>query len=168
MDSESPNLAVTIRPVGPEDAEAVWNISRQEGVFETTLTLPSDRLQNRADRLLTLSADQHWLVAEIDGAVVGLAGLDVGKGRLRHSGHVFVFVARDYQGKGAGTQLLQALLDLADNWLLLRRVELTVLVENEHAKRLYERLGFEVEGRRKMSIISRGELVDEWLMARYR
>jgi putative acetyltransferase len=52
--------------------------------------------------------------------------------------------------------------------VLLRRVELTVLTENEGAKRLYERFGFVVEGCRKMSIISQGELKDEWLMARYR
>jgi L-phenylalanine/L-methionine N-acetyltransferase len=67
-----------------------------------------------------------------------------------------------------GTRLIQSLLDLADQWLLLRRVELTVLTENEGAKRLYERLGFVVEGCRKMSLISQGELKDEWLMARYR
>ncbi len=64
--------------------------------------------------------------------------------------------------------ICQTLLDLADHWLLLRRVELTVLTENEGARRLYERLGFVVEGCRKMSVISRGEIKDEWLMARYR
>ena len=54
------------------------------------------------------------------------------------------------------------------DWLLLRRVELTVLVKNERARRLYERLGFVVEGRRKLSVIAKGEIEDEWLMARYR
>lgn len=165
---DSSNHTVTIRPVRPEDAEAIWHISLQEGVFETTLTLPSDRLEKRQERLAALGPDEHWFVAEVDGAVAGLAGLSVGKGRLRHSGYVFLFVGRPHQGQGIGTRLLEKLLDLADNWLLLRRVELTVLAENEHARRLYERLGFEVEGRRKMSIIAHGELVDEWLMARYR
>ncbi len=64
--------------------------------------------------------------------------------------------------------MLETLLDLADRWLLLRRVELTVFVENERARKLYERLGFVVEGRRKMSVIAQGELKDEFLMARYR
>lgn len=160
--------AVAIRPVRKEDAEAIWRLSLEQGVYETTLVLPSDRLDERIERLAGLGPDDHWFVAEVDGAVVGLAGLDVGRGRLRHSGHLFVFVGRAFQGQGIGTRLLSTLLDLADNWLLLRRVELTVLVENEGAKRLYERLGFEVEGRRKMSIIAGGELQDEWLMARYR
>ena len=112
MAKDSSSHSVTIRPLRPEDAEALWRISLQEGVFETTLTLPSDRLQERTNRLAALGPDQHWFVAEVDGAVAGLAGLDVGKGRLRHSGHVFVFVAREHQGQGIGTRLLETLLEL--------------------------------------------------------
>ncbi len=159
---------ITIRPVRVEDAEAIWRITQQEGVIETILAAPSDRLEQRRERLARLGPDEHWFVAAADGAVNGLAGLSVGTGRLRHSGHVFLFVAREYQGKGIGTRLLETLLDVADNWLLLRRVELTVFAENERAWRLYERLGFEKEGLRKLSVISQGEIKDEWLMARYR
>jgi putative acetyltransferase len=159
---------VTIRPVQVEDAETLWRITLQEGVIETILTLPSDRLEQRRERLAALGPDDHWFVAESQGAVIALAGLTVGTGRLRHSGHVFLFVAREFHQHGVGTRLLETLLDVADRWLLLRRVELTVLAENERAWRLYERLGFEKEGLRKLSVISEGEIKDEWLMARYR
>jgi len=164
----TPQPAVTIRPVRVEDAEAIWRITRQAGVIETILALPSDRLEQRRERLAALGPDEHWFVAEADGEAIGLAGLSVGTGRLRHSGHVFLFVAAEHQGQGVGSRLMEALLDLADHWLLLRRVELTVFVENERARRLYERLGFETEGLRKLSVISAGEIKDEWLMARYR
>jgi putative acetyltransferase len=159
---------VVIRPVSLQDAPALWTIARQQGVIETTLALPSLRLEQRIKSLNELTENDHYMVAEKAAQVVGIGGLTVGTGRLRHSGYLFVYVASDHQGQGIGTSLLQALLDLADQWLLLRRVELTVLTENERAKRLYERLGFVVEGRRKMSVISQGELKDEWLMARYR
>src|SRR5262245_38734876 len=139
-------LPVAIRPVRVEDAEALWRITQQEGVIETILSLPSDRLEQRRERLAALGPDDHWFVAERDGGVIGLAGLSVGTGRLRHSGQVFVFVARDHHGQGIGTRLMETLLDVADRWLLLRRVELTVVAENERAYRLYERLGFEREG----------------------
>jgi L-phenylalanine/L-methionine N-acetyltransferase len=164
----SPSDEVIIRPVRVEDAEALTALSRQEGVIEHTLALPSDRGESRRQMLAELGPDEHWLVAEVFGTVVGLAGLTVGRGRERYSGHVFVFVGANHQGRGIGTQLLQALLDLADNWLLLRRVALTVMVTNEGAKRLYERLGFEVEGRLRQSVLAEGELVDEWIMARCR
>lgn len=160
--------SVSIRPVRMEDAEALWKIAREEGVIETTMALPSLRLEQRSASLAALDENDHYFVALVEGVVVGLAGLTVGTGRQRHSGSLFVYVSRERQGRGIGTALLRALLDLADNWLLLRRVELTVLVENEGARRLYERLGFEIEGRRKLSVISRGEIKDEWLMARYR
>jgi putative acetyltransferase len=164
--AEAPDI--TIRPVDEDDAPAIWRITRQQGVIETINALPSDRLQHRVDRLRNLSDDDHWFVAEVEGAVVGLAGLHVGSGRTRHSGHVFIFVDRDHHGQGVGTRLMRALLDVADNWLMLRRVELTVLAENARAKALYERLGFVVEGILKMSIISEGALHDEYQMARYR
>jgi putative acetyltransferase len=159
---------IVIRPVRIEDAEALWTIARQQGVIETTMALPSLRLEQRIKSLQELSEHDHYMVAEQAGQIAGIAGLTVGTGRLRHSGHLFIYVATQYQGQSIGSQLMQTLLDLADQWLLLRRVELTVLTENEGAKRLYERFGFVVEGRRKMSIISQGELKDEWLMARYR
>ena len=161
-------LTATIRPVREDDALAVWAISRQQGVIETILSLPSDRVEQRLERLQSLTSDDHWFVVEVDGAVVGLAGLSVGRGRLRHSGHVFLFVSRDFQGRGIGSRLLETLLDVADNWLMLRRVELTVFAGNSRAKALYERLGFVVEGLRKMSVIAEGALHDEYLMARYR
>ncbi|HEX6290535.1 MAG TPA: GNAT family N-acetyltransferase [Herpetosiphonaceae bacterium] len=159
---------IVIRPVRAEDAEAIAQITREAGVIETILALPSDRVAQREQALARLGDDEHYFVAEVAGQVLGLAGLSVGRGRLRHSGHVFLFVSQALHGRGIGTRLMEALLDLADNWLLLRRVELTVFAENERARRLYERLGFVVEGRRKMSVISQGELKDEFLMARYR
>lgn len=159
---------IIIRPVSVQDAPALWTIARQQGVIETTLALPSLRLEQRTKSISELSENDHYMVAEKAAQVVGVGGLTVGTGRLRHSGHLFIYVATEHQGQGIGTSLLRSLLDLADQWLLLRRVELTVLTENEGAKRLYERLGFVVEGCRKMSVISQGELKDEWLMARYR
>ncbi len=52
-----------------------------------------------------------------------------------------------WQGRGVGRALMEAAVDLADNWLSLTRLELTVFADNAPAIRLYERVGFEVEGR---------------------
>lgn len=83
---------ITLRPVRVEDAAAIWQIMRESGVIETLLALPSQRLEQRSRTLANVSDDEHYFVAEIEEQVAGLAGLTVGSGRLRHSGHVFLFV----------------------------------------------------------------------------
>jgi L-phenylalanine/L-methionine N-acetyltransferase len=49
---------------------------------------------------------------------------------MRHVGSIGMAVRDDWQGKGVGTALMEAALDLADNWLNLTRIELRVYVDN--------------------------------------
>jgi putative acetyltransferase len=157
-----------IRPIGPDDVEAVWRLSLQPGVIESTMALPSRRLEQWRTQQEGMGPDDHMLVLERHGEVVGWGGLHVGPGRRRHAAELAIAVAAAHQGKGFGTALLGALLELADDWLGLRRVELHAMVRNDRARSLYERHGFEVEGRLRGFVASAGALEDVWLMARLR
>jgi RimJ/RimL family protein N-acetyltransferase len=54
------------------------------------------------------------LIAEADGRIVGDATLHMRKvGWKRHLGNVRIVIAKDYQGKGLGTLLVNELIDLA-------------------------------------------------------
>ena len=75
-------------------------------------------------------------------------------------------VRDDWQGKGVGTALMEAALDLADNWLNLMRIELHVYVDNAGGIALYEKFGFEVEGTHRRFAFRDGEYVDAYSMAR--
>jgi putative acetyltransferase len=161
-------LDILIRPVRLEDAAALHEIQLQPEVLPYILPLPSLRAQDLAERLRRLGPDEHFFVAEAAGGVLGYAGLYRHAGRRSHGGHVFLAVHAAHHGQGIGTALLQKLLDLADNWLGLERVELSVLASNPAAERLYRRLGFAAEGRRRGSVLSQGMLVDEILMVRLR
>jgi L-phenylalanine/L-methionine N-acetyltransferase len=77
-------------------------------------------------------------------------------------------VRDDWQGRGVGTALMEACLDLADNWLNLSRLDLRVFVDNAPAIALYERFGFEIEGAHKRFAYRDGEYVDAHVMARLR
>ncbi len=162
-----------IRPVRIEDASAINEMRRMDGVRENTLGIFSERVTRSEDFIRGLTENEHLLVAEVKEAevrkVVGMVGLHVGRNpRLRHSASVGIMVHTDYQGKGIGTALLKKVIDLADNWLMLVRVELTAFVENEGAVKLYQSLGFQIEGTKKYAAIRNGKYADEYLMARYK
>ena len=160
----------TIRPIEPRDAEGTAALRRMPGVFENTLGLPSCRTADSEAFIAGLGSDDHNLVAVLeDGTVIGCAGLTVcSNPRMRHVGTVGLFVHTDYQNQGVGTALMKAVLDLADNWLMLVRVELEVFADNERAIHLYEKLGFEKEGLMRMTTVRNGRYVDDYKMARIR
>jgi putative acetyltransferase len=159
---------VEIRPFHPDDTEALWRLARQPRVLATTMALPSHRLDQRRERYEKLGEDDHVFVAVRHGEVAGSAGLHVGAGRRRHTASLGIGVSVTHQRAGVGDRLMEAVLDLADRWLGLRRVELGVLVPNEAAVRLYEKHGFVREGVFRQSIAAEGELRDELRMARLR
>jgi L-phenylalanine/L-methionine N-acetyltransferase len=83
-------------------------------------------------------------------------------------GAIGMGVDESSQGRGVGTVLLRALLDLADNWYNLRRLQLEVYTDNVIAIRLYERHGFEIEGTHRAFAYRQGQFVDAYSMARLR
>jgi L-phenylalanine/L-methionine N-acetyltransferase len=157
---------IEIRPVRVEDTEQINVIRRQPEVMDNTLALPSERIAYNQHFIEALGPDDHMFVAVVDGQVAGMAGLHVAPGRRRHAGSVGISIHRDYQGQGIGRALMQALLNLADGYLGLLRVELEVFVDNTRAIKLYESLGFVTEGRKCMDSIRRGEYVDTLVMGR--
>ncbi len=77
-------------------------------------------------------------------------------------------VRDDYHGRGVGTALMVALIELADNWLNLHRLELEVFVDNEAAIHLYQKFGFVIEGRLADFAFRDGEYADVFVMGRIR
>jgi putative acetyltransferase len=88
--------------------------------------------------------------------------------RTRYSGHFGIAVRDDWQGKGVGSRLMEACVDLADNWLNLTRLDLRVYTDNAPAIALYAKFGFEIEGTHRRFAYRNGEYVDAHVMARLR
>ena len=60
------------------------------------------------------------------------------------------------------------LLDLAENWLNIRRIGLQVYTDNERAIALYKNFGFEIEATHRALVFRDGEYGDAYSMARLR
>ena len=166
-------LNYIIRPVRKEDAEGLNEIRRMPEVFYNMLAIPSERMQKTEEFIVGLGANSHEFVAVIpeDGKekVIGMVGLNVSASpRMRHSAGLGIMVHKDYQHQGIGASLMKAALDMADNWLMLVRVELGVYTDNERAIRLYKKMGFEIEGTKRKAAIRNGSYVDELVMGRIR
>lgn len=160
---------LVIRAVEPDDYQAVCDIYAQPRACYGTLQLPFPSAQVWRERLAGQDPSRRVLVACVDGVPVGNIGLFIEPNlRRRHAAHIGMGVHDAYAGRGIGHALMSAALDLADNWLNLTRVELTVYTDNERAIRLYRRCGFEVEGTFRHYAFRDGEMVDALAMARLR
>jgi putative acetyltransferase len=160
--------AIQVRAREPRDIEALNEIHNCPGVIAGTLQLPYRSVEWRKE-WLAQGGIAHHLVAEIEGRVVGSLGLHPATSpRQRHMAGVGMTVHDNFQGQGVGTALLAAILDLADNWLSLRRIELHVYTDNAPAIHLYQKFGFEIEGTARQYAFRAGEYADAYAMARLR
>jgi len=75
-------------------------------------------------------------------------------------------VRDDFQGQGVGTELIRAAIDVADNWLNLLRLGLTVFMDNEPTIQLYKKNGFLIEGKLSQYAFRAGQYIDVYTMAR--
>lgn len=160
----------TIRRAEPTDAEALRRIFDGPIAMRGTLQLPFPSAENWRKRLAEPPDGTFNLVACVDDEVIGQLGLQTfpHRPRRRHVGQVGMAVRDDWQGKGAGTALMQAMVDLADKWLNLSRLELEVYTDNEPAVHLYKKFGFIVEGTHRQFAYRDGQFVDVYAMARLR
>lgn len=158
---------LVIRRSTPPDLIGIKSIFEQEHAYSNTLQLPYPSDAHWEKHLSDTSDNVTSLVAELDGEIAGQLSLIVHK-QLRRK-HVATFgmgVFKQYMGKGVGSRLLAAALDLADNWLIIRRVEMEVYSDNEPAIKLYKKFGFLVEGECRQFAFRNGRFVDALIMAR--
>jgi L-phenylalanine/L-methionine N-acetyltransferase len=126
------HMDITVRHSEPEDYKALHRIFSGPRAVAGTLQMPFPRAEMWRERLSEPPEGSYSLVACVEDEVVGSLGLETSptRWRMRHVGSIGMAVRDDWQGKGIGTALMEAALDLADNWLNLTRIELRVYVDN--------------------------------------
>lgn len=163
-------MAITIRRAEANDYEAITRVFAGPKAVWGTLQLPFPSVELWRKRLAEPDPGLYSLVACAENEIVGQLGLHTfpNSPRRRHVGQLGMAVRDDWQGKGVGSALMQAAIDLADKWLNLSRLELEVYPDNEPAVRLYKKFGFAVEGTKKNFAFRDGQYVDVYMMARLR
>ena len=162
-------MNIKIRHSEKADIKGIKEIYEQPSCYAGTLQLPYPSLDKWHKFLDNPRENFHSLIAEIDGQIIGQIGMEVmTQARRKHVANIGMAVSEKFQGKGVGSQLLKDVLDLADNWAAVKRIELEVYTDNDGAVELYKKFGFVIEGEAKHYAFRNGEYVDVFLMARLR
>ncbi|OEF30213.1 GNAT family N-acetyltransferase [Vibrio rumoiensis] len=158
---------VSVRHSETRDIEAIKAIYECPNAYSGTLQLPNPSLKMWQERLQNVPANVYTYVAEVDGKVVGNLGVELCVNpRRRHVAYFGMGVHDDFQGQGVGGALLSTMIDLCDSWLNIKRIELTVYVDNDSAIALYKKFGFQIEGELQNYAFRNGEYVNAYQMAR--
>lgn len=162
-----------IRAIYLGDVSAYHRLCCSHDVQKNVFSLCDISLSAIESYIKGLGDHDHLLVAESCGngqsQLIGAASLHIrGQRRTRHSGYLTVMVHPSYRGRGVGRSLITHLLDLADNWLMVVRLDIDLASNNKAAVRLFTSRGFEVEGIRKLAAFDGHEYCDVLTMARYR
>jgi L-phenylalanine/L-methionine N-acetyltransferase len=158
---------ISLRHAVPDDYLAIARIYNHQRAVAGTMQSPLQSPEVWKKRVADLPAHDRLLVALQDDDLVGSAGLHSNLNpRRSHAAMLGIAVRDDAQGQGVGHALMTAIIDLADNWLRLLRLELTVYADNASAQRLYQRHGFVPEGVLRAYSFRDGQYVDVLSMAR--
>lgn len=152
----------TLRNGTAEDGQALLDIfNLTHAQTDYLLTYPEESThtaQEEAEFLKqkTESTDEIELLAEVDGAVVGSAGIGcVGRReKTRHRARFGISVDKAYWGLGIGRALTEACIECAKTAGYVQ-LELEAVAENEHALALYRSVGFAEYGRNPKGFRSR-------------
>lgn len=160
----------SIRRAAAEDYEAFHRILSGPKVIWGTIQLPYSLPEMWRKRLAEPPDGMYMLLAWAEAEAVGEITLQTfpNRPRRKHVGTIFMAVRDDWQGRGVGTALLKAAVELADQWLALTRLELDVYTDNAAALRLYQNFGFEIEATYRQFAFRAGAFADTYGMARFK
>jgi len=145
-------MSIIYRTAVPSDAAQLLDYLKQIGGETDNLTFGADGIpftvEQEAALLERIASSPHKrFFLALDGEkIVGNAVVDgFGNPRFRHRCTLAISVLRDYWGRGIGTGLMEQMLSFARE-IGAELASLEVRSDNERAKALYRKFGFQSFG----------------------
>ena len=170
--SSAAGIATVIRSARADDAARLAAAERQIARVPGRLaSLPTEigeaSFRAKIEELATLQRGT-FAVVEVGGVVVGHGSLD--PLRLATTAHVVMLsmaIHEGFQGRGLGRMLLDHLCEWATAHRAVEKIELHVRSSNPIAIALYQRCGFQEEGRKRRRVKYREGYVDDVMMGKW-
>ncbi|WP_323119120.1 GNAT family N-acetyltransferase [Burkholderia alba] len=155
-----------LRGLCADDAESLHALALRPEIERWSMDAPGMTLDARRARLESLAMNQHAIGAWAGATLVGWTELTQGKYRRAHAAVLALTVHDAWRRRGIGRALMRETLDLADNWLGLRRIEVNVYADDRPGLAFHRGFGFDVEALKRGIALRDGVLADACLMAR--
>lgn len=150
---------LSLRPSRPEDAEGfracLDAVARDSLMLGQSQAPKLERVQDFIAHTVEAGHPQ-WLALHEDVVIGWCDAIPLWADGLAHRAQFGIGLHREWRGRGLGRQLAEAVIRQARRDGRIARLDLEVRADNGPAIRLYESLGFAVEGRRPMGLCHRG------------
>ena len=161
---------IEVRRLTPEQTDAYVEV-RQRMLREEPWSFsssPADDLERERQRAHDMLGDRNWAcIAAMSGsAIVSTARVfRTTRPKQAHAASIVsVWTDPAHRGRGLGRRVLLAAIDVARGWPGIELIELSVSERSEHARRLYESLGFKCWGVQPDAMRVSGESAAESFM----
>ncbi|GLZ43426.1 GNAT family N-acetyltransferase [Actinokineospora sp. NBRC 105648] len=161
---------VRLRPIEPEDADPMWRWHNDPDAMRWMTEGYPESLAQLRKRLADFPPNSYsrvrFAVETLDeGRFVGVVVLRDAEPESGRAEVDIYFGDADARGKGYGTEALRLLCRWGFHNMRLHAIQLYVVVDNVAAVRVYEKVGFIVEGRLREVFRRDGQLHDMLLMS---
>ncbi|MEF9945887.1 MAG: GNAT family protein [Lachnospiraceae bacterium] len=154
-----------------EDAQEIVDFYNRVGGETSFLSFEKDEYPmnveaQKQDIQDTKASDNNtMLLALAHDKIIGIGTISSSsKIKSRHCGELGIVVENAFQGKGVGSEIIKKLLDWCKTNHVTTRVQLDTRCDNENAVKLYQKFGFEIEGRQVNSTLLNGKYYDLYIM----
>lgn len=160
-----------IRIAVKEDAKQIVDYINQVGGESDFLTFGQDEFTATVEEEEKFIesyqgvSNKLFIVAEIAGKIVSSLSFTGGmRPRIQHVGEFGITVLRDFWGQGIARAMVVYMIDWAKASDMVKKINLRVRIDNHKAIKLYQSLGFQIQGTNTREFLIDREFFDSYFM----
>ncbi|WP_214413273.1 GNAT family N-acetyltransferase [Sphaerisporangium fuscum] len=159
---------VRLRAIEPSDGEALWRWHGDPEVmrwmnapYPPSLARTVKQIEERAPDTY---GDLQLMIDTLNGRAIGIVALREAEPETGDATLDIYLGEKDTWGQGYATDAMRVICRYGFDTMRLHRISLTVVADNTSARRVYEKVGFVEEGRRREAFRRDGKWHDKIMM----